>query len=106
VAVSQVSPYPFYRGMPITHEFHESIKGRQDVAPSYASMEGFIAAKVMVAGLRRAGPRPTREKLIAALESMRRLDLGGIDVTYGPQARIGTEYIDITIINRNGMFVR
>jgi len=106
VAVSQVSPYPFYRSMPITQEFHEAIKGRQDVTPSYASMEGFIAAKVMVEGLRRAGPRPTREKLIAALESMRRLDLGGIDVTYGPQNRTGTEYIDITIINRNGMFVR
>jgi branched-chain amino acid transport system substrate-binding protein len=106
VAVSQVSPYPFYRGMPITKEFHESIKGRQDVAPSYAAMEGFIAAKVMVEGLRRAGPKPTREKLIAALESMRRLDLGGVDVTYGPNIRTGTQYIDLTIINRNGMFVR
>lgn len=106
VAVSQVSPYPFYRSMPITQEFHDVIKGRQDVAPSYASMEGFIAAKVMVEGLKRAGPKPTREKLITALESMQRLDLGGVDVTYGPQKRTGTEYIDITIINRNGMFVR
>ncbi|HKQ28902.1 MAG TPA: ABC transporter substrate-binding protein [Burkholderiales bacterium] len=106
VAVSQVSPYPFYRTMPITKEFHEAIKGRQDVAPSYASMEGYIAAKVMVEGLRRAGPRPTREKLIAALESMQRVDLGGIDVTYGPDNRTGTQYIDLTIINRNGMFVR
>jgi ABC-type branched-subunit amino acid transport system substrate-binding protein len=69
-------------------------------------MEGYIAAKVMVEGLRRAGPRPTREKLIAALESMQRFDLGGIDVTYGPDNRTGTQYIDLTIINRNGMFVR
>jgi ABC-type branched-subunit amino acid transport system substrate-binding protein len=69
-------------------------------------MEGFIAAKVMVEGLRRAGPRPTREKLIAALESMQRLDLGGVDVTYGSRNRTGTQYIDLTIINRAGMFVR
>jgi branched-chain amino acid transport system substrate-binding protein len=106
VAVSQVSPYPFYRSLPVTKEFHESIKGRKDVAPSYASMEGFIAAKVMVEGLRRAGPRPTREKLIAALESMNRVDLGGVDVSYGPARRVGVEYIDLTIISRNGMFVR
>ena len=106
VAVSQVSPYPFSRTMMITKEFHDTIKGRQDVSPSYASMEGFIAAKVMVEGLRRAGPRPTREKLIAALESMQNLDLGGIDVTYGPKKRIGTQYIDLTIINRKGVFVR
>jgi len=92
--------------MPITQEFHDAIKGRQDVAASYASMEGFIAAKVMVEGLRRAGPRPTREKLIAALESMQRLDLGGVDVTYGSRNRTGTQYIDLTIINRAGMFVR
>ena len=106
VAVSQVSPYPFYRTMPITREFHEAIKGRTDVSASYASMEGFIAAKVMVEGLRRAGPKPTREKLIAALESMQRVDLGGVDVTYGPKNRTGTQYIDLTIINRNGVFVR
>jgi hypothetical protein len=60
----------------------------------------------MVEGLRRAGPRPTREKLIAALESMNRVDLGGVDVTYGPGKRTGVEYIDLTIISRNGMFVR
>jgi hypothetical protein len=27
-------------------------------------------------------------------------------VTYGPQNRTGTQYIDLTIINRAGMFVR
>ena len=106
VAVSQVSPYPFSATMPITKEFQDLIKGKQDVVASYSSMEGFIAAKVLVEGLRRAGPKPTREKLIAGLESMQRYDLGGIDVTYGPQLRTGTTFIDITIISKNGKFVR
>ena len=106
VAVSQVSPFPFSRTMPITKEFHEVIKGRQDVAASYSSMEGFISAKVLVEGLRRAGPKPTREKLIAGLESMNKYDLGGVDVSYGPQLRAGTSFIDITIISKTGKFVR
>jgi branched-chain amino acid transport system substrate-binding protein len=106
VAVSQVSPYPFSRSMAITKEFQDVIKGRQDVAPSYASMEGFISAKVLVEGLRRAGPKPTRDKLIAGLESMNRFDLGGIDVTYGPELRTGANFIDITIIGKGGSFVR
>ena len=106
VAVSQVSPYPFSATMVITKEFQDVIKGRKDVSPSYSSMEGFIAAKVLVEGLRRAGPKPTREKLIAGLETMNRFDLGGIDVTYGPQLRIGTSFIDITIISKTGRFVR
>jgi ABC-type branched-subunit amino acid transport system substrate-binding protein len=106
VAVSQVSPYPFSGAIPITKEFLEVIKGRPDVSASYSSMEGFIAAKVLVEGLKRAGPKPTREKLIAGLESMNRYDMGGVDVTYGPNNRTGTTFIDITIISKNGKFVR
>jgi branched-chain amino acid transport system substrate-binding protein len=107
VAVSQVSPYPFSGGEPLTREFLAISKERNSaVAPSYSSMEGFIAAKVLVEGLRRAGKQPTREKLIAGLESMKQHDLGGIDVTYGPGLRTGTSYIDLTIIGRNGNFVR
>ena len=106
VAVSQVSPYPFSGTMQITKEFLDLIKGNKEVAPSYSSMEGFIAAKVLVEGLRRAGKQPTREKLIAGLESMKAFDLGGIDVTYGPELRVGASYIDITIIGKNGKFVR
>jgi ABC-type branched-subunit amino acid transport system substrate-binding protein len=106
VAVSQVSPYPFSGTMPITKEFLDLVKGSKDVTASYSAMEGFISAKVLVEGLRRAGPKPTREKLIAGLETMNRYDMGGVDVTYGPELRTGTSYIDITIIGKNGKFVR
>jgi branched-chain amino acid transport system substrate-binding protein len=69
-------------------------------------MEGFIAAKVLVEGLRRDGPKPTREKLITGLESMNKFDMGGVDVTCGPELRAGTSFIDITIISKTGKFVR
>jgi len=106
LAVSQVSPYPFSGAEPITREFLGLLKDRKDMAPSYSSIEGFIAAKVLIEGLRRAGKQPTREKLIAGLESLKQFDLGGLDVTYGPELRIGTSYIDLTIIGKNGKFVR
>ncbi len=107
LAVSQVSPYPFSGSEIVTREYLGLLKGKQDLAPSYSSMEGFIAAKVLVEGLRRAGKEPTREKLIAGLESMKGFDLGGgLDVTYGPNLRVGTSYIDLTIISKTGKFVR
>jgi len=106
VAVSQVSPYPFAGTDPISKEFQDLIKGKEDVGASYASMEGFIAAKVLVEGLKRAGPKPTRDGLVTALESMRNFDLGGVVVTYGPGVRSGTSFIDITIISKTGKFVR
>ena len=105
VAVSQVSPYPFSGAVPITKEFLELCKAA-GVSPSYSGIEGFIAAKVLVEGLRRAGKQPTREKLVAGLESMERVDLGGMDVSYGPTLRTGTSYIDITMIGKSGKFVR
>ena len=40
-------------------------------------MEGFAAAQVLVEGLRRAGPKPTREKLVAALNGIARLTSAG-----------------------------
>jgi len=105
VAVSQVSPYPFSGAVPLTKEFLELSKAKNQ-APSYSAIEGFIAAKVLVEGLRRAGKQPTRDKLIAGLESMQQFDLGGVDVSYGPELRTGTSYIDITIIGKSGKFVR
>lgn len=103
VVISQVSPYPFAVTTPIASEFLKAIKGK-DMAPSYASIEGFIAAKVLVEGLRRAGPQPTREKLIKGLESMTSVDLGGISVHYGPEIRSGTTYVDLTVLGKDGQF--
>jgi branched-chain amino acid transport system substrate-binding protein len=52
--------------------------------PDYVSLEGFLAARVLVEGLRRAGPQLDTEKLVDALEGLRNLDLGlGTPVNYG-----------------------
>ena len=52
-------------------------------APDYVSLEGFVAARVLVEGLRRAGPQLDTEKLVDALEGLRNLDLGlGTPVNY------------------------
>lgn len=103
VVISQVSPYPFAVTTPVASEFLKAAKQR-NIAPSYASIEGFIAAKVLVEGLKRAGPQPTREKLIKGLESMSRFDLGGITVSYGPEERSGTTFVDLTVLGKDGQF--
>jgi len=69
-------------------------------------MEGFLTAKVMVEGLRRAGKNPTREGLVDALEGMRDVDLGGFYVSYSPTNHAGSKFVDLTIIGRNGKFLR
>jgi ABC-type branched-subunit amino acid transport system substrate-binding protein len=106
VAVSQVGPWPFSVDTPLVKEYQAAMKGNKSTEYSYSSLEGFIAAKVMVEGLRRAGPAPTREKLVAALESLARHDLGGVNLQYSPSDRTGTTYVELSIIGRNGRFMR
>ncbi|WP_431825564.1 ABC transporter substrate-binding protein [Burkholderia sp. F1] len=48
-----------------------------------ANLEGCIDAKIMLIGLERAGPSPTRATLMQALESIRHLDLGGLVADLG-----------------------
>ncbi len=73
---------------------------------SPAMVEGFAAAKVLVEGLQRAGPSPTRERLIAALNGMKKVDLGGMELDYSPTDHTGLEYVDLSIIAADGRFMR
>ncbi|MEJ8840256.1 ABC transporter substrate-binding protein [Ramlibacter sp. AN1133] len=69
-------------------------------------LEGFVAAKVLVEGLRRAGPNPTRAKVVAALESIRKFDLGGLELNFGPEDHTGLDFADLSIIGADGKFKR
>jgi ABC-type branched-subunit amino acid transport system substrate-binding protein len=54
-------------------------------APDYISLEGYLASRVMIEGLKRAGPQVDTEKLVDTLENMRQFDLGlGTLVNFGP----------------------
>ena len=106
LAVSQVSPYPFSGAEAITREYLGLMKGKKDVAPSYSSIEGFIAAKVLVEGLRRAGPNATRAGIVQALESLSSFDLGGVSVGYAPRNRIGSRYVEVTVIGNTGKLLK
>jgi branched-chain amino acid transport system substrate-binding protein len=69
-------------------------------------LECYAGAKVLVKALRRAGPNPTRQKLRDALEGLRRVDIGGLQVNYGPDDHNGLEYTDLSIIGTEGKFRR
>lgn len=106
VVVAQVAPAPLSFGATVSRELQQFGKSNTQVPVSYSALEGLLSAKVLVEGLRRAGRDPTREKLVSALESMQRFDLGGVEVTYGPRSRAGSRYVELTIIGRDGRFVR
>ena len=107
VIVSQV--FPSERSF--THAFvtEAAALARAATPPaevSPAMLEGFAAAKVLVEALRRAGPRPTRARVLAALDGLRSFDLGGLVVGYGPDDHTGLDFVDLSIISGDGKFRR
>jgi ABC-type branched-subunit amino acid transport system substrate-binding protein len=77
-----------------------------DKVVSYASMESFIAAKVLVEALRRAGPEPTRARVLTALQNLREYDVGGFKISFGGDNRVGSRYVEVTVIGREGKLLR
>jgi len=107
VIISQCVPYPENNTLAVVREYQKMMKEYAPKEPlSFYSLEGYMGAKIAVEALKRAGPNPTREKVIAALNTMRDFDLGDFVVSYSPAARSGSKIVDLTIIGRNGTLYR
>lgn len=104
--VSQVFPYERSLSTPIVKEAIELARASNHAEVTPATLEGYAAAKVLVEGLKRAGPQPTREKLKAALETFRRVDIGGLEVSFSPTDHSGLDYADLSIVGEDGRFRR
>ena len=106
LGITQVFPNPRDITIAIVKEFREALKTHSELSDSYPTFEGFISAKILSEGLRRAGSTPTREGLVTALEDMKTSDLGGLNVHYGPASRTGSTFVELTVIGKNGIVVR
>jgi len=105
--VTQVVPFPWTKRVPIVYEYQRVYGAKAGRSYDFSSLEGYIAAKVLVEGLRRAGRQLTRDKLIHALETInpRSYNVGGFDIRFAPGDHNGSNYVDITAITRNAKLV-
>jgi len=109
VGVAHVVPYPWRAVSPLVREFHHVIREMPAAeAPpiSYSSFEGFVAAKLLVDGLRRAGPNLTRANFAAAMEAMQEHDLGGMFIRQKGADHTGSDFVELTMISRDGKYIR
>jgi ABC-type branched-subunit amino acid transport system substrate-binding protein len=107
VGVSQVVPFPWNLSARVVKEYQQLLEastGKQNY--SFTSLEGFIAAKVLVEGLRRTGSDLTRERFIAAMEQMRDYDVGGYTVSFSPSDHSGSKFVELTVIGKDENFLR
>ncbi|MEW9898912.1 ABC transporter substrate-binding protein [Chitinivorax sp. PXF-14] len=107
VGISQVFPSPDADHLKLIREYRDLLAQHAPSArPSYASLEGYINAKVLAEGIRRAGKNPTREGVIKALDTMKEYDLGNYKVSFSDKQHQGSKYVELTMLNQRGELSR
>lgn len=120
LGISQVLPYPYNTRARIVQEFQDDVyaelgsgtSGKQESLaaiakyPSYAMLEGYIAARIIVEGIKRAGKAPSRSAVYNALTTLGRYDLGGFIVDYNATKRTGSNFGELTMISPTGALTR
>jgi branched-chain amino acid transport system substrate-binding protein len=99
---SIVVPSPFSQKHGVVRQYQADMRARGATEFSLASLEGWIAARVLAEGLRRAGPTAGRAALITALEHIDQLELGGFRIGFGPGQREGSRFVDVAVIGQGG----
>lgn len=100
VMISQVMPPPTANKYPIVGEYQRAMRAAGINDLSYTSLEGYVAAKVLVEALRRGGDA-SREALVKALEGLR-VDLGGFTAAFAPDNHSASKYVEMTVLNKAG----
>ena len=63
-------------------------------SPDYVSLEGYVAANVLIAALKQNGPRLDTERLVETLENLHDLDIGlGTPVTFSRSEHQGVHKV-------------
>ena len=102
---SSVGPSPHAATYEIVRRYQADMEASGSSDYSLPSLEGYINARVLCEGLRRAGSLPTRAQLISALDSIEALDLGGLRIGFGKGRREGNNFVDVAVIGSSGRLI-
>ena len=70
--------------------------------PNYSSMEGYLAARIFVEGLRNGGGKGSRDGLINGLESRGNQPLSGFAVSFGPTDHVASNFVALSMLKGDG----
>ncbi|WP_454706613.1 ABC transporter substrate-binding protein [Delftia acidovorans] len=103
LAVARTGPSPSKPSIALTREFQASMK-RYDKPVDFDRYTGYMDARVLIEGLRAAGPGVTRASLVQAMEGLGNLDLGGFIYQFSAQNHHGSNFVDIAVVGSGGVY--
>lgn len=103
VVVSQVVPSPSSLATGIGREYNEAVKAHgQGATANYSSLEGYLAARMVVDGLRNAGGKTSREALVSGLEAIGNQSYGGFAVALSPTKHVASHFVQLSMLTGDG----
>jgi ABC-type branched-subunit amino acid transport system substrate-binding protein len=105
VIVTQVVPLPTSKSTAVLRYQELLPKYSLGEKPDFVSLEGYIAASLLLEGLKRAGPEFTTETLIDTLEGMKNIDLGiGAPLSFGLSEHQASHKVWGTVLEATGQY--
>lgn len=105
VIVTQVVPLPTSKASAILKYQQLLSRFAPSEKPGFVSLEGYVAASVLVEALRRAGKGLSTDTLIDAIEGIKGWDMGiGVPITFGPSEHQGSHKVWGTVIDAQGVY--
>jgi branched-chain amino acid transport system substrate-binding protein len=107
ISVAQVVPSPFNPfASKLVQEYQAAMKAIGETKFTHNSLEGYLIARIMVRALQQAGANPTRASVHKALEAMRAEDIDGYMIKYSPTDHLGSKFVEINMVRKDGSFAR
>ncbi|MCP4384159.1 MAG: ABC transporter substrate-binding protein [Hyphomicrobiales bacterium] len=112
VIVSQVVPLYDDPKSPLAEAFRHAMhagsvgtEARLDWADAgFVGLEGYAIGRLIVDALEQIGPEPTRQMFLRQLLDGNTFDIGGLEMTFGPQDNQGSDAVFLTAIGPDGTF--
>ena len=105
VYVTQVVPLPWDTDIPAVAAYQSALEALDESgAPSFVSLEGYLAGLLAIKGLELCGPDVSRQCFLDAIQTAGVIDLEGLSLEYGAEDNQGSDAVYLTAIDTDGKY--
>ena len=105
VYVTQVVPLPYDENTHVVARYQNALSRFDPQAePGFVSLEGYLAGRFVVAGLKACGADLSREGLLKAVRDAGVIEIDGMPLKYGPDDNQGSDAVFLTVIGTDGQY--
>ena len=105
VFVTQVVPFPTDDSIPIVDSYLNALETYDsEASPGWVSLEGYLAGRLAIEGLRACGRDVTRECFLDSISDFESMDLDGFELEFGFADNQGSDQVFLTVIGPDGNY--